>query len=114
MNTTAELDGMAAELLSLSSEAFRPCAYFDERLDCIRVITRDCSTMEERISDRLTVLVDNYAADDKDKYVGFTIKGARHFLAENEIPWAQSVHLKRIVNALLATFPSPISRAAAI
>ena len=60
---------------------FRPCAYFDDRLDCIRVVIKDCSVLETRINPVLTLLEDNYYAESKGspRYVGFTIKGASHF-----------------------------------
>jgi hypothetical protein len=35
---------------------FRPIAYFDRNMDCIRVLTHDCSVTEHRISEYFTVL----------------------------------------------------------
>ena len=57
---------------------FRPLVYYDPRLDCIRVIVRDCSVTESRIDEIFTVLEDNYHTINQEKYVGFTIKGVRY------------------------------------
>src|SRR5580692_12670005 len=74
----------AAEAFSGLLGKFRPCAFFDERLDCIRVVARDCSVLEERINSRVTVLLDNYyPGPGRKKYVGFTIKDAKHFCKEH-------------------------------
>ena len=85
---------------------FRLCAFFDERLDCIRVIARDCSVLEERINDRVTVLLDNYyPADGRRHYVGFTIKGARHFCREQGWEASKPIKMTELLDALLASFP---------
>lgn len=68
---------------------FRPCALFDEKLDCIRVIARDCSVTEIRIDEALTVLESNVNG----KYVGFTIKGAKHFCKRHNLPLVGPVKL---------------------
>lgn len=88
---------------------FRPCAYFDEPLDCIRVLVRDCSVTEWRVSQGLTVLEDNYAdpALGLERYVGFTIKGARHFCKERGIPLNAPVEWGELLDALVATAPIP-------
>jgi hypothetical protein len=106
------LDGLK-ELVQSSfpdTEArFRPCAFFDERLDCIRVIARDCSVLEERINDRVTVLIDNYyPAPGCKQYVGFTIKGARHFCREQGWDTIRTVKMTELLDAFLAAFPELI------
>jgi hypothetical protein len=53
---------------------FRPIAYFDKNMDCIRVLTHDCSVTEHRISEFFTVFEQNYPTNFGPKYVGFTIK----------------------------------------
>src|SRR5258708_4417755 len=86
--------------------AFRPCAFFDEMLDCIRVVTRDCSVLEERISPRVTVLLDNYYPEEgRSQYVGFTIKGARHFCKDNNIPIGAPIRITTLLDALTAASP---------
>lgn len=85
---------------------FRPCAFFDERLDCIRVMTRDCSVLEERISPRVTVLMDNYADEDSaDRYVGFSIKGARHFCIQHSLPLGTPIRIGKVLDALMESSP---------
>jgi hypothetical protein len=85
---------------------FRPCAFFDESLDCIRLIARDCSVLEERINDRVTVLIDNYYPNrGTKKYVGFTIKGAKHFCREQGWDTSTSIKLTALLDALLASSP---------
>jgi hypothetical protein len=85
---------------------FRPCAIFDERLDCIRVVARDSSVTEIRIDNRLTVLEDNHPKYGR-KYVGFTIKGARHFCSEQGVRLAAPVRLADILDRLVAASPEP-------
>jgi len=88
---------------------FRPCAYFDERLDCIRVVTRDCSVLETRINPVLTLLEDNYHSESKGKrYVGFTIKGASHFCHEHGISLAVPVNIGKLLDAIAAQFPDTL------
>jgi hypothetical protein len=53
MNNAAEIDDFVTASFREAINEFRPCAFFDDRLDCIRVIARDCSTREDRISDSL-------------------------------------------------------------
>ena len=89
--------------------AFSPCAFYDDRLDCIRIIARDCSVLEERINDRITVLVDAHyprpdTPDNQQQYVGFTIKGARHFCKENGLA-AGTIKMTELLNAVLKTCP---------
>jgi len=85
---------------------FRPCAYFDDRLDCIRVIARDCSILETRINPMLTVLEDNYYQETgKKQYVGFTLKGARYFCREHNIDLATPIDISKLLDAILAAFP---------
>jgi hypothetical protein len=89
---------------------FRPCAFFDDRLDCIRVIARDCSVLEERINDRLTVLLDNHHVhrQGSGKYVGFTVKGARHFCDEHGWDTAASITVRQLIDAILASSPEVV------
>ena len=41
-----DLEALVHEAAPPKSGEFRPCAFFDDRLDCIRVIARDCSIYE--------------------------------------------------------------------
>lgn len=87
--------------------AFRPCAWFDERLDCIRVVVKDCSVYETRLGKRLTILEANHAHE----VAGFTIKGARHFCNENGLSLATSIKMTSLLDAILANCDEEATRA---
>ena len=85
--------------------AFRPCAFFDEGLDCIRVIARDCSVVEERVSEHVTVLMDNYYPEPgRRQYVGFTIKGARHLCKQHGWDTARSIEMAQLLDAVASSY----------
>ncbi|HXK40072.1 MAG TPA: hypothetical protein VJ837_04540 [Candidatus Paceibacterota bacterium] len=73
------------------SGKFKPFAVFDEQLDCIRVVWRDCSANEIRVSKLITILEDNYPESGKPECVGVTIKGVAHICETSGIspdaPW---------------------------
>ena len=108
MNTpdTTLLNSLVSDAFSGQPTAFRPCAFFDDRMDCIRIVARDCSVLEERINERLTVLIDNYPGVGQRKYVGFTIKGAQHFCFSNKLDMKMPIKLAQLGSALLQTFRS--------
>ena len=101
---------LMGEAFAGDAQPFRPCAYFDEPLDCIRVLIRDCSSTEKRVDGLLTVIEDNYPSDQSKKYVGFTIKGARHFCQRNAIPLDAPVEITKILDVILASAPQPAVR----
>lgn len=102
MKTPEQIGTLVRAAFAGESGAFRPCAWFDERLDCIRVVATDCSVLEKRLSDRLTVLEDNY---DPTIIVGFTIKGARHFCNANGLSLAASIKMTDVLDAIIASLP---------
>ena len=85
--------------------AFRPFAIFDERLDCIRVLARDCSVTETRINERLTLLEDNYPEPGLKQYIGFTIKGPKHFCLTHGLPGTGPVSLTDILDQIVRAYP---------
>ena len=88
---------------------FHPCAFFDSSLDCIRVFTRDCSVTEERVNDWLTVLVDNYPTPGVSRFVGFTIKGVRHFCREYGLRRPSGpIRISALLDALIARSPDAV------
>jgi len=107
MKTPEQIGAEVKKLFSGEPGEFRPCAYFDDRLDCIRVIVRDCSVLETRVHERLTVLEDMYYPAGRKQYVGFTVKGARHFCRENGISLAAPIAVGKLLDAILAAFPEP-------
>lgn len=89
-------------------QPFRPRAYFDGGLDCIRVIARDCSVLEERITRRITVLKDTHAGPDDPQFVGFTFKGAAHFCKEMGWDASASVTMGELLDAIVQRFPEEV------
>jgi len=79
---------------------FRPFAVFEERLDRIVVLTRDCSVTETRVNDVLVMLENNYPGDGEERYVGFVIEGARGFLAACGFSADEPPRLQTILNVL--------------
>jgi hypothetical protein len=108
MQTKDELTTTIEATFSEDLKEFRPCAFFDRRLDCIRVFTRDCSITEERINDWLTVLVDNYPPPGVNRFVGFTIKGVRHFCREFGLQQSGPIRVSALLDALVASSPDAI------
>jgi hypothetical protein len=84
---------------------FKPIAYYDKHMDCIRIELRDCSFTEVRISPDLTVLRDNYPDPSQDSHAGLMLKGAKHFFAKWEVPMDGVVMVTNILNQYLATLP---------
>ena len=108
MQSKDELTTIIKTTFSEDLNEFRACAFFDRRLDCIRVFTRDCSVTEERINDWLTVLVDNYPPPGTNKFVGFTIKGVRHFCREYGLRTLGPISVSTLLDALIASSPDAI------
>jgi len=107
MKNADEIRAQVQSALAEHGGTFRPCAYFDVRLDCIRVVTRDCSIMETRINEVLTVLEDNYYQESNQRrYIGFTIKGAAHFCKERGLDISVPIDISELLDAILASFPS--------
>ena len=94
---------------------FRPMAYYDKHLDCIRVEIRDCSITEHRCGEILTVLEDNHPElednhpeKDQKKYVGFTIKGVGHVFEELGLP-KEGIHLVvKLLDQIVQKFPDQL------
>lgn len=84
---------------------FRPIAYFDKNMDCIRVLTHDRSVTEHRISEFFTVCETNHRAGFEPKYVGFTIKGVRQLFHEAGIPLDGTYKLADIIDRLVKHRP---------
>jgi hypothetical protein len=63
--------------------------------------------LETRISQYITVLEDNYEVADNKKYVGFTVKGARHFCKEHGFDLSVPVNIGKVLDQILASSPEP-------
>jgi hypothetical protein len=109
MKTAQEVTNLVRATNELA--AFRPCAFFDSRLDCIRVIAKDCSVTETRVNPLLTVLEANYPDVAGRKCVGFTIKGARHFCKEHALDLSTPIKISDLLDAVLKAMPDVIVEA---
>jgi hypothetical protein len=106
MKDQDEISTLVKEVLTGVSGEFRPCAFFDDRLDCIRVITKDCSVLEERINERLTILLNNYDPQPGRKQcVGFTFKGAIHLCKQHGLDLASPIRMSELLDAILESVP---------
>lgn len=85
---------------------FRPYAYFDEQLDCIRIGWRDTSVTESRLSPALTVMLANYDANGEPateaEIVGVVIKGVAHACATARVGADIPHQIATKIDALLA------------
>jgi len=109
MKTADEIAALVKSTPGLAS--FRPCAFFDDRLDCIRVIARDCSVLETRVNPLLTVLEANYPQSAGRKCVGFTVKGARHFCKQHKLDLSTPIKISDLLDAMLQAMPNVVVEA---
>lgn len=101
--------GLLGDLLSQFPLAkFSPLAYYDKHLDCIRVVIRECSVTEHRLTAAVTVLEDNYPDDGQQQYVGFVIKGVQHLFDANQVPVDGVMRVTEILNLLARATPEPL------
>jgi hypothetical protein len=82
---------------------FRPIAYYDKHMDCIRVQLFDCSFTEERMNKFVTVLHANH--HEIDKFAGFNLKGIRHLFEQIGLPVSGVHTLVTIIDLLVKHFP---------
>ena len=111
MKTNEEITGLVRATFADRRVAFRPCAVFDDRLDCIRIVTRDCSVTETRVSDLITILEPNHPREGRKKCVGFTVKGARHFCNKYGLDMSAPVRMSALLDALMRSAPSLVVEA---
>src|SRR5690349_14655809 len=79
---------------------FRPLAYYDRHMDCIRIELRDCSITERRVSETITVLLDNFPEPKQSEIAGLMIKGVRHLFSGLEIPMTGVLYVTGILDKL--------------
>jgi len=89
-----------------SEDDFKANAFYDKHLDCIRVRTRDCSVIEERLSHIFTMLKSAHSG--QDNFVGFTIKGVRHLFEELGMDPKGVFRLTDIINAIVGKYPDQV------
>src|SRR5271155_2443417 len=83
---------------------FRPIAFFDKDLDCIRVKLQDCRAVEVRLNRFLTVLT-TYDDRGTPLNVGFTIKGIAHLFKQLGLQRDGIFKIVDILNRLLEKYP---------
>jgi hypothetical protein len=84
---------------------FRPVAYYDKHMDCIRVVTHDRSVTEHRINEFFTLHEPNHRLQLDPVYVGFTIKGIRSLFSDVGISLDRSYKLAEIIDRLVKHRP---------
>jgi hypothetical protein len=110
MTTPETITSLVRESFAQFGE-FRPCAYMDDALDCIRILTRDCSITETRVNPLLTVLEATYPDRTGTKCVGFTIKGARHFCKQQNLSLTVPIKVSELLDAVIAACPETLVEA---
>jgi len=86
-----------------SIKEFRPLAYYDKHLDCVRVQIKDCSFVEERQGIFFTLWYENHS--ETVSPIGFSIKGVRHLCEILGLQKDGAVNLVQFLDALLNEYP---------
>ena len=99
-------DKMLRDLLNtIADQSFQPFAYYDGRLDCIRVQIRDCSVAERRIDSTITLLKDNYPEQSQSVYVGYNIKGVRCLFKQLNLPRNGVIKIVELLDKIVKQYP---------
>ena len=105
MQNTTELKTLLGDQ---APKPFRPLAYYDRHMDCIRIELRDCSTTERRIDSTMTVLLDNFPQENQEETVGLMIKGVKHLFKQLELPLEGIIFVTQILDRLVAKYPKEV------
>lgn len=84
---------------------FKPFAFFDSYMDCIRVMTLDRSVTEVRIDDFLTLYRTNHASPFEPQYCGFCLKGIRHWFNQLELEPGAELMLADLIDRIVKRSP---------
>ncbi len=106
MNEFANIEeNQFASLQSVKSlfKEFRPIAYYDKHLDCIRVQLKDCSFTEKRLNRYWTVLEENHGAIDS--LAGFNIKGIQYLAKKLGFPTTGVMKLTDLIDKIVIHYP---------
>ncbi|WP_157072956.1 hypothetical protein [Candidatus Magnetominusculus xianensis] len=82
---------------------FRPLAYYDKHLDCIRVQVKECSYTEERINRFFTLWYANHS--EPNNCIGFTIKGVAHIFVKMGLPKTSPTPIVKVLDTILKLYP---------
>lgn len=99
---SGNLEGFMAEHL----ESFRPYAFYDKHMDCIRVKILDCSVTEKRMSRIFTLLTGNHLSVPRN--VGFTIKGVAHLFNRLGLKQEGAHDVAHILDEIVRVFPDAV------
>ena len=88
---------------------FKPFAHYDQFMDCIRVYTRDRSITEERVDESITIFRCNHVTKFDSEYVGFSLKGVKHALAEINFPMNKAYQLAELIDTIVKERPSGVN-----
>ena len=110
MNDEAVKPISIGELLGAGPAQFRPVAYYDKHLDCIRIELRDCSITERRINEFITVLYDNYPEENQHDRAGLMIKGIKHLFKELGLPVEGIFRVTEILDKIAERYPDLIDK----
>ncbi|MFZ1220417.1 MAG: hypothetical protein WAO00_14070 [Chthoniobacterales bacterium] len=98
------------DLLGTEPATFRPVAYYDSHMDCIRIELRDCSITERRFDEVLTVLYDNYPEVNQHDRAGLMIKGVKHLFKELNLPTEGIVKVTEVLDKLAEKYPNVVDK----
>ena len=96
---------------SASIQNFRPVAYYDKHMDCIRVLTHDRSVTEHRIGAFFTVHECNHREPHDPQYVGFTIKRVRYLFEQAGLSLDRVYKLAELIDILVRCQPGSVMSA---
>ena len=82
---------------------FRPIAYYDKHLDCIRVQLKDCSFTEKRLNRYWTVLEENHG--EANSLAGFNIKGIQHLAQKLGFSITGVMKLTDLIDQIVRHYP---------
>jgi len=102
---------LAGFLSKFPLQVFRPVAYYDKHMDCIRVVLRDCSVLEHRVSDFITVMEDNFPQRDQSRHVGLVLKGISCLFKEWGLPLEGVYKFTDILDAFVKSHPEAFASA---
>jgi hypothetical protein len=88
---------------SSGNEPFRPFAYYDKHLDCIRVQLFDCSFTEKRLNRFFTLLEANHRQGEQ--HAGFNIKGVRSMFERMGLPVKGVIKMTAVLDAIVQFYP---------
>lgn len=95
----------------VSLSLFKPVAYYDKHMDCIRVYTHDRSVTELRVSEVFTIFENNGKGETsfEPEFVGMAIKGVRKLFSEIGLDIHGVYRLAEVLDAIVKKAPGAIS-----